>query len=167
MPNLQLIGDEPHYPRWAKLATALITYSTLALTIPAPAIAQQSEQPVRRPTVLQPGDTIRIYTSTCPLNNNRPAANQHLAPQPRVDYSPCINWGTNRVILELKNTKNYDRVITQRINRLQELGGTDVVRQFLDTKGREFVAALQQYPEYQKYAGDLQQLFSSYGLVLQ
>jgi hypothetical protein len=147
----------------ALLACSILTFSTI------PVLAQQSEQPVRRPPVVQPGDAIRIYTSTCPLNNSRPTAKEQVSLQPPVDYSPCINWATNRVVLELKHTENYNKVITQRINRLQELGGTDVVKQFLDTKGHEFVAALQQQsPEiYQTHLDELKQLFSSYGLALQ
>lgn len=149
---------------------ALFTGAILTFgAIPVLAMQQQSQPPVRRPPVVQPGGSIRIYTSTCPLNNNRSTANQQLALRSPVDYSPCINWTTNRVILELTRTKNYDRVITQRINRLQELGGPDVVKQFLDTKGREFVATLQQQnPEvYQQYSNDLKQLFSNYKLQLQ
>lgn len=147
---------------------ALFTYAILIGTMPVLAMQQQSQPPVRRPPVIQPGDSIRIYTSTCPLNNNRSTANQQLALRSPVDYSPCINWTTNRVILELTRTKNYDKVITQRIERLQELGGTDVVKQFLDTKGREFVATIQQQsPEYQQYSDDLKQLFSNYKLQLQ
>lgn len=141
------------------------------LTFNAPVLAVEppSESPVRRPPVVHPGDAIRIYSSTCPINNSRPAANQQIALQPPVDYSPCINWATNRVVLELKHGNNYDKVITQRINRLQELAGKDVVKQFLDTKGREFVAALQQQnPEvYQQHLDDLKQLFSKYGLEFQ
>lgn len=133
--------------------------------IPVLAVEPPSETPLRRPPVVDPGGAIRIYSSTCPINNSRPAANQQIALQPPVDYSPCINWATNRVVLELKHGDNYDKVITQRINRLQELGGKDVVKQFLDTS-REFVAAHQQQnPEiYQQHLDDLKQLFSNYGL---
>lgn len=153
----------------------LITCSILALgTMPVLAIEPQSQTPVRRPIVIQPGGVVRIYTTTCPLNDNNKAANEQIvvngtpAPQPPVDYSPCINWATNRVVLELNHGNKYDKVITQRINRLQELGGTDIVKKFLDIKGREFVAALQQQsPEvYQKHSDLLKQLFSSYGLTL-
>ncbi len=147
----------------------LALFTCAILTFGAMPVLAMQQAPPMRPPVIQPGDTIRIYTSTCPLNNNRSTANQRLVLQSPVDYSPCINWTTNRVILELTRTKNYDKVITQRIERLQELGGTDVVKQFLDTKGRDFIATLQQQsPEvYQQYSDDLKQLFSNYQLQLQ
>lgn len=147
---------------------------TVIVLIAFPTIGNsQLLPPSRRPVIIQPGDVVRIQAGQCPFTSNRPTTEQVViegtaAPQPPKDYQPCINWGTNRVTLELVHGLPFENVITRRIDRLRELGGVDVSKQFLDTKGRELIAVLQQqYPDtYQQHLAEFQSLFSTYGLRL-